>query len=54
MFYQTKAQDILYLQNQTTEATSTDSVDITAKTWQEIEHRSDILRATEGAYVQVY
>ena len=35
-------------------ALDTVTVDMLARTWLEIEYRLDILRATDGAHVEVY
>ena len=46
--------NIIDLQHGTTEAATTVTADMPAKTRQEIERRVDILRATDGAHVDVY
>ena len=52
--YQTKVRDINDLQHRIIEAIDTVTVDMLARTWQEIEYRLDIVRATDGAYEKVY
>ena len=52
--YRTKVRDIKDLQHRIIEAIDTVTVDMLARTWQEIEYRLDIVRATDGAHVKVY
>ena len=52
--YRTKVRDVCGLQQQIIEALDTVSVDMLASTWLEIEYQLDILRATDGAHVEVY
>ena len=52
--YQIKVRDINDLQHRIIEAIDTVTVDMLARTWQKIEYRSDIVRATDGAPVEVY
>ena len=42
------------LQQRIIEALDTVTVDMLARTWLEIEHRLDILRATDGVQVEAY
>ena len=51
--YRTKVRDINYLQHQIIEATDTVTLYMLVRTWQEIEYRLDIVRATDGAHVEV-
>ena len=46
--------DINNLQNRIIEAIDTVTVDMLKRTWQKIEYRLDIVRATDGAHVEVY
>ena len=50
----TKMRDINDLQHRIIEAIDAVAVDMLARTWQEIEYRLDIVRATDGADVEVY
>lgn len=52
--YQTKVADIDELKARIRNAVATVDIDMLARTWQEIEHRLDILRATKGAHIEVY
>ena len=52
--YRTKVRDVSDLQQRMIEALDTVTVDMLARTWLEIEYRLDILRATDGAHVEVY
>ena len=52
--YRTKVRDVSDLQQRIIEALDTVTVDMLARTWLEIEYRLDILRATDGAHVEVY
>ena len=49
-----KVRDIDHLQHRIIEAIDRVTVDILARTWQEIEYRLDVVRATDGAHVEVY
>ena len=46
--------DINDLQHRIIEAINAVIVDMLARIWQEIEYRLDIVRATDGAHVEVY
>jgi hypothetical protein len=46
--------DIDQLKTRVRDAITTVDVGMLARTWQKIEYRLDILRATNGAYVQLY
>ena len=50
----TKVRDINDLQHRIIKAIDTVTVDVLARTWQEIAYRLDIVRETDGAHVQVY
>ena len=52
--YRIKVRDVSDLQQRIIEALDTVTVDMLAGTWLEIEYRLDILRATDGAHVEVY
>ena len=52
--YQTKVRDINDLQHQIIEGIDTVTVDMLARTWQEIEYRLDIVHAIDGAHIEVY
>ena len=52
--YRTKIRDVSDLQQPIIEALDTVTVDMLARTWLETEYRLDILRATDGAHVEVY
>ena len=52
--YRTKVRDVNDLQHQIIEAIDTVTVDMLARTWQEIEYRLDIVRSTDGAHAEVY
>ena len=52
--YRNKVRDINDLQHRIVEATDAVTVDMLARTWQEIEYRLNIVHATDGAYVEVY
>ena len=49
-----KVKDVSDLQQRIIEALDTVTVDMLARTWLETEYRLDILRATDGAHVEVY
>ena len=46
--------DINDLQHRTIEAIDAVTLDMLARTWQEIEYRLNIVRATDSAHVEVY
>ena len=46
--------NIQHLQESITSATETVTRDMIQKTWQEIEFRLDVSRATNGAYIEMY
>ena len=52
--YRTKVRDINDLQHRIIEAINTVTEDMLARTWQEIKYLLDIVRATDGAHVEVY
>ena len=52
--YRTKFRDINEMQHRILEAIDTVTVDKLARAWQEIKYRLDIVRATDGAHVEVY
>ena len=52
--YRTKVRDVNDLQKRIIQALDTIIVDMPARTWLETEYRLDILRATDGAHVEVY
>ena len=52
--YRIKFRDVSDLQQRIIEALDTVTVDTLARTWLETEYRLDILRATDGAHVEVY
>ena len=52
--YRTKIREINDLQHRIIEAIDTVTVDMLARTWQEIKYRLDIVRVTDGAHVEVY
>ena len=52
--YRTKARDINDLQHRIIEAINTVTEDMLARTWQEIKYLLDMVRATDGAHVEVY
>ena len=52
--YRTKVREINDLQHRIIEAIDTVTVDMLARTWQEIEYWLDIVRATDGAHVEMY
>ena len=52
--YRTKVRDINDLQHRIIEAIDMVIVNMFARTWQEIAYRLDIIRATDGAHVEVY
>ncbi|PNF32700.1 hypothetical protein B7P43_G12963, partial [Cryptotermes secundus] len=52
--YKFQARDIDQLKTRVKDAITTVDVSMLARTWQEIEYCLDILRATNGAHVQLY
>ena len=51
--YAEKIRNIQHLQDRITSATETVTRDMIQKTWQEIEFRSDVSRATNGAHIEI-
>ena len=45
---------LLVAKQKITETFATVTEDMLEKTWREIDHRLDVLRATKGAHVEVY
>jgi hypothetical protein len=52
--YRTKVRDITNLKQRITDAIATIDESMLQRTWQEIECRLDVLRATNGAHIEVY
>ena len=52
--YAEKIRNIQHLQDRITSAIETVTRDITQKTWQEIEFRLDVSRATNDAHIEMY
>ena len=52
--YRTKIRDINDLKQRITEAIATIDEALLQRTWQEIDYRLDVLRATNGAHIEVY
>ena len=52
--YRTPVRDVETLQSRTIEVLATVNEEMLENTWREIEYRLDILRATNGAHVEVY
>jgi len=52
--YAAKIRNIQHLQERVTSATETVTRDMIRKTWQEIEFRLDVSRATNGAHIEMY
>ena len=52
--YVEKIRNIQHLQERITSATETVTRDMIQKTWQEIEFRSDVSRATKVAHIEMY
>ena len=50
----TPVPDITNLKARITDAFATITEDVLENTWREIDYRLDVLRATEGAHVEVY
>ena len=53
MSYQTKVRDIIALEHRISEANTTVTADMLARTLQEIEHGQNILHATGSAHIEV-
>ena len=52
--YAEKIRNIQHLQDRITSAIETVTRDMIQKTWQEIEFRLDVSRATNGAHIEIY
>ena len=52
--FSTPVSDITNLKARITDAFAAITEDMLENTWREIDYRSDVLRATEGAHVEVY
>jgi hypothetical protein len=52
--YRTKVRDITNLKQRITDAIATIDEGMLQRTWQEIEYRLNVLRATNGAHIEVY
>jgi len=52
--YAEKIRNIQHLQDRITSAIGTVTRDMIQKTWQEIEFRLDVSRATKGAHIEIY
>ena len=52
--YAEKIRNIQHLQERITSAIETVTRDMIQKTWQEIEFRLDVSRATNGAHIEMY
>jgi hypothetical protein len=52
--YRTKVRDITNLKQRITDAIATIDESMLQRTWQEIEYHFDVLRATNGASIDVY
>ena len=52
--YAEKIRNIQHLQERVTSAIETVTRDMIQKTWQEIEFRLDVSRATNGAHIEMY
>ena len=51
--YRTKIRDVTDLKQRITDAIATIGEAMLQRTWQEIEYRLDVLRATKGAHLEV-
>jgi len=51
--FSTPVSDITDLKARVTDAFATVTEDVLENTWREIDYRSDVLRATKGAHVEV-
>ena len=54
ILYAEKIRNIQHLQDRITSAIETVTRDMIQKTWQEIEFRLDVSRATNGAHIEMY
>ena len=54
MVYRTIVRDIIDKQHRITVTGITVTLNMLARTWQEIEHGMDILHAIDGAHVEIY
>ena len=52
--YRTKVRDINDLQHRIIQVINAVTINMFARTWQEIEYRLDIVSATDGAHIEVY
>ena len=52
--YAEKIRNIQHLQERITSAIETVTRDMIQKTWQEIEYRLDVSRATNGGHIEMY
>ena len=52
--YQTKVRDMTDLKQRISNAIATIDEAMLQRTWQEIEYRLDVLRATNGAHIEIY
>jgi len=52
--YRTKVKDISDLKERITAAVEAIDEEMLKRTWTEIEYRLDILRATNGAHIEIY
>ena len=52
--YAETVRNIQHLQDRITSATETVTRDMIQKTWQEVEFRLDVSRATNGAHIEMY
>ena len=54
IMYRTKIRDINDLKQRITDPIATIDETLLQRTWQEIDYRLDVLRATNGAHIEVY
>jgi len=52
--YAEKIRNIQHLQDRITSAIETETRDMIQKTWQEMELRLDVSRATKGEHIEMY
>ena len=52
--YQTKVQDMTDLKQKISNSIATIDEAMLQRTWQEIEYRLDVIRATNGGHIEVY
>ena len=52
--YQTKVQDMTDLKQKISNSITTIDEAMLQRTWQEIEYRLDVIRATNGGHIEVY